>query len=53
VIALCWDGDLLQGNVSAMCRRWLAKASAASTAGTSVTIVVVDRAGLQRLGVLA
>jgi len=53
VIALCWDGDLLQGNVSAKCRRWLDMAAAAAKAGVTVTIVVVGRTGLQKLGVLA
>lgn len=52
VCALCWDGDLPVGKVSAKCKRWLTAAKKASAVST-VTIVVVDRQGLQRLGVLA
>lgn len=58
IVTLCWDGDLLQGDVSPKCERWLQKAAAASASplaasGATVTIAVVDRAGLQELGVLA
>lgn len=54
--ALCWDGELPQGEIPAQCSRWLAMARAASSLAVkprrpSVRIVVIDRAGLEVLQV--
>lgn len=62
VLALCWDGELPQADstrkgehLSPMCRRLLDRAAVLSmpATGSTVQIVVVDRAGMQSLGVLA